>query len=62
MEREESVSDCAHGGVVVKATPRSALEVIEADFLFHLLVVALDSPAQLCQPHQLLDAHVRRKV
>lgn len=40
-------------GVVMKTTPRATFEVVEADFPFQFLVVALDPPPQLHQPNQL---------
>ena len=33
--------------MVVKATPSAPLEVIEADLLLELLIIALNAPAQL---------------
>jgi hypothetical protein len=39
----------------MKTSPATPLEVIEADLLFHFLVVALDPPAKLCQPNELLQ-------
>jgi hypothetical protein len=37
---------------MVKATPGPAFEVIEADLLFEFLIVALDAPAKLREPHE----------
>lgn len=54
-EREEAVCHRAEAGVVVEAAPRSPLEVVEAEFLLHLLVVALDAPAQLGRPDEVLE-------
>ena len=34
----------AESCVMVKAAPRAALEVVEADLLLHFLVIALDAP------------------
>ena len=48
----------AERGVVVKASPGAALEVVQAEFLLHLLVVALDAPTQLGQAHQGADRRV----
>jgi hypothetical protein len=39
----------------MKAAPRAALEVIEANLAFEVLVVALDPPTELGDPHQLLE-------
>ena len=52
MEREESVSHRAEGGVVMKATPCSSLEMIETDLVFHFLIIALDAPAKFCESDQ----------
>jgi hypothetical protein len=51
-EREESVGDGAESGVVVKASPGATLEMVESKLLLELLVVALDSPAQSCEPNE----------
>ena len=50
-EREECVSDRDESRVVVKAAPRAAFEVVEAQLGLHLLVVPLDAPPQLGQAH-----------
>ncbi len=42
----------AESGVVMEATPSAAFEVVQAEFLLHLVVVALNAPAQLGQAHQ----------
>src|ERR1700686_1739432 len=55
LREEEGVSGDAQRGVVVKAAPTAALEVVEANLLFELLVVALDPPAQLGDAHQFLE-------
>jgi len=46
-ERQEGVSDRAERRVMVEASPPASLEVVEADLLLQLLVVALDAPPQL---------------
>ena len=46
MQSEEAVSDSAERRVMVKAAPCSTFEVIEADLLLELLIVALDSPTE----------------
>ena len=52
MDREETVGGGAERDVVVKASPSPAFEVVEANFAFHLLVVALDAPSQLHEPYE----------
>src|SRR5262249_6447030 len=49
-------------GMVVKPTPRPALEMIQAQFLLHLLVALLHRPAALPEPHRLDPAGVRRQA
>jgi hypothetical protein len=39
--------------MVVKTSPASALEMIEADLLFQFLIVTLDSPSDLRQTDEL---------
>src|SRR5437899_12590030 len=52
---EEGVSDHRHERMTVKALPGSALEVIETEFFFQLLVSLLANPSRLdggCQGEQ----------
>ena len=44
---EEGVSDHRHERMTVKALPGPSLEVIETEFLFHLLVGLLANPSCL---------------
>ena len=44
---EEGIGDHRHERVAVKALPGPALEVIEAEFLFQLLVSLLANPPRL---------------
>ena len=39
-------------GMVVEAAPGAALEVVQAQFFFHLLVTLLDLPASVPEPHR----------
>ena len=43
---EEGVGDHRHQGMTVKALPGSALEVVEAEFLFHLLMGLFADPSR----------------
>src|SRR4051794_20443462 len=45
---------------MMEAAPAAALIVSQAEFLFELLVIALDPPAQLGQIDQAIEGHVRR--
>jgi hypothetical protein len=44
--------------MMVKASPRAPLIVAEADFLLELLIIALDSPAQLGEIDEVAQWHV----
>ena len=44
--------------MVVKASPASALEVIESDLLFELLIVTFDSPSDLRQADELFGGRI----
>ena len=44
---EEGISDHRHQRMAVKALPGSSLEVIEAEFLFQLLMGLLTNPSRL---------------
>ena len=44
---KEGVRDHRHERVPVKALPGSALEVVEAEFFFHLLVGLFADPSRL---------------
>ena len=50
---QEGEGDHGECGMVMQAVPRAALEVIEAEFLFHLLVRLLACPARFdaCSEH-----------
>ncbi len=64
-EREETMGHHAQGGVVVEAPTGAAFKMVQPHFLLQLLVVALHPPAQLRQPHQLLEGSAgqqRREV
>ena len=56
---EEGVGDHRHERVTVKALPGSSLEVIEAEFLFQLLMGLLADPSRLDGGGQ--GAQVRRR-
>src|SRR3954451_17404355 len=45
---------------MVEAAPAASLVVSKTQFLFELLVVAFDPPAQLGQIDQAVEGHVRR--
>ncbi len=52
---EECVSRGAQGRVVVEAVPHAPFKIIEPHFLLEILVVTLDTPAQLRGADQLLE-------
>src|SRR3954465_3667916 len=45
---------------MMEATPAASLVMSQAEFLFQLLVIALDPPTQLGQIDQAIEGHVRR--
>jgi hypothetical protein len=47
--------------MVVKASPASAFEVIQPDFLLEFLVVAFDAPAQFSESDELFTWRVGRQ-
>src|SRR5688572_2343555 len=49
---QESVCGDGQRGVVMEAAPVAAFVMIEPEFLFELLVVAFDAPAQLDEADQ----------
>src|SRR4051795_10446466 len=55
---EEAIGGDAQGGMMMKAAPATALIVIEPDFLFQLLVIALDAPSAFGGGHQILERGV----
>src|SRR5688572_18203093 len=46
---------------MMEAAPATSLVVSKAQFLFQLLVIALDPPAQFGQIDQAIEGHVRRE-
>ena len=58
---EEAIGGDAQGGMMMKAAPATALIVIEPDFLFQLLVIALNAPSALGGGHQILERGVGRQ-
>jgi hypothetical protein len=52
---QEAVGGDAQGPMMMEAAPGTALEMIEPQFLLEFLAVALDAPAQLGSPDQLLE-------
>ena len=59
---EKGKRDHRHQHVMVQAQPASALEVIKAELLFHLLVRLLTNPARLDQSRQALQRDVLSMV
>src|SRR5215469_13224137 len=59
---QEAIGGNTKRGMMMKAAPGTALEVVKPQFLLEFLEVALDSPAQLGGLDQLLKRRVRRKV
>src|SRR5437870_13802574 len=59
---EESVSDHRHERMTMQALPGSALEVIETEFFFQLLVSLLANPSRLDGSRQGAKVSLRRQV
>jgi hypothetical protein len=59
---EERVGDHRHERVAVQAGPGSALEVVEAELLFHLLVRLLAGPARFDRGREHLQGRVGGQV
>ena len=59
---EEGVSNHRHERMAVQALPGSALEVIEAEFLFQLLVSLLANPSRLDGRRQGAQSGLRRQI
>src|SRR3954452_25233435 len=59
---EERESDHDQDGVMVQTVPTAPLEVIESEFLLHLLVSLLADPARLDLPCQRTQRGIRRLV
>jgi hypothetical protein len=61
---EKGVTSERDGDVMVPASEAAALEVVEAQLAFHVLVDAFGAPALLDQLHELDEGHalVRREV
>ena len=57
---EKAVGGDAQRGMVMEAAPIASLEVIQPEFLFQVLVVPLDAPANLDGGDELLAGDVRR--
>jgi hypothetical protein len=55
---EEAIGGDAQGGMMMEAAPATALIVIEPDFLFQLLVIALNAPSAFSGGHQILERGV----
>jgi len=59
---EEGVGDHRHERMTVKALPGSALEVIETEFFFHLLMGLLADPSRLDGGRQRAQVGAGRQV
>ena len=59
---EEGVSDHRHERMTVKALPGPSLEVVEAEFLFQLLMGLLADPPRLDRGGQAAQVRPRRQV
>src|SRR6267154_187633 len=58
---EKAVCRYAQRHVVMKAAPAASLEMPQAKFLLEFLVITLNTPAQFCESHELLDWCISRQ-
>lgn len=61
LGNEEAVGSDAQRRVMMKPAPVTAFEMAEPKLLLEFLIVALDAPAQLGQPHEFLEWSARRQ-
>jgi hypothetical protein len=59
---QEGHGDRHHQRVVVQPVPGAALEVVETEFLLHLLVRLLADPTRLDQPDETIERRVGGQV
>ncbi len=66
LQRQKTIRQKAHSGVVVKTRPRASLEVVQTQLFLELLVALLDVPATLPQlnrvDHRCLSRQVRQRI
>src|SRR5215813_15653321 len=55
---QEAVGSDRHGAVVMETSPCAPLVMAEADFLLEVLIITLDSPAQLGEIDEVAERHV----
>ena len=58
---QESVCGNAQAGVVMESSPVPSLVMSQPELLLEPLVIALDSPAQVCHADQLVERRLRRQ-
>src|ERR1700687_1431600 len=58
LGRQEGVRRDAEHPVMVEPLPLAPFVVIKSQLVFQLLVVALDPPADLYQPHEIVKRHM----
>ncbi len=59
---QKGEGDLAQKGMVMQSTPAPALEVVEAQFILHLLVHLFAYPAPLDQGRQILERRIGRVI
>src|ERR1700687_4023624 len=62
LGRQEGVRRDAEHPVMVEALPAAPFVVVQAHLVLQLLVVALDPPAELDQPHEIVERYRRGDV
>lgn len=59
---DESISGDAQGGMVVKSSPTSPFEVVDADLVFEFLVIPLDPPTHMDGGDEFLQGRRARQI
>src|SRR3954447_19381690 len=62
LQHQEPIGEHHQARVVMKPTPRPALEMIQAQLFLHLLVALLHRPAALPEPDRLQPTRLDRQI
>jgi len=62
FEEQKTISHHVHCDVMVPTQKTAAFVMIQAEFLFLLLIILLHSPSDFCHAHQAAQASLRRQV
>ena len=62
LSGEKSIGGDAKCGVMMESSPTSAFEMVDANFIFELLIIAFDAPAHMEGLNQRFQRCCRRQV